>query len=541
MPVTLAQADQILAGPGKLPESVAFDVLGAVAHHGACDDRDEARHTLIKILARRGELSTGLYGFLQDLVREHGLYPYLTDIENLPMADRLAVELHRPSPALSGNLVFHAQQAMVYHRLVERENIVLSAPTSFGKSLIIDAVLAEREFRNAAIVVPTIALMDECRRRLTRLRSEYKVITHGSQLPAERNLYVMTPERLLEVRNLPPIDFFVIDEFYKLDPRHCERAGPLNILFRQLLSTRAQFYLLGPNVTALEGELSRSLPAAFISTSFTTVVTEMESVNTPEKDLPAALADTCRRVGPQTLIFCRSPKRTRDAANWLLDHEIGGGENLAYAADWVAATYHPDWTVARALRHGIGIHHARLPRSLGHHMVRLFNEGRLPYLLVTSTLIEGVNTTARNVIVLDNKIATKKYDYFTFSNISGRSGRMNRHFIGRVVVFNPAPSKADLNVDIPVLSQSPGKPPTRSSSRSRKTSSPQRAAADSSPTTRRASSASKPCAAARALPRPGRWTLPASWHQPPVTGHPHSGGTAPIPRPPRSGSSPSYW
>ena len=69
-------------------------------------------------------------------------------------------------------------------------------------------------------------------------------------------------------------------------------------------------------------------------------------------------------------------------------------------------------------------------------------------------MIEGVNTTARTVLVLDNKIGNKKYDYFTFSNISGRPGRMGHHFVGRVVVFNPTPHKAGLDVDVPALSQS---------------------------------------------------------------------------------------
>jgi replicative superfamily II helicase len=39
-------------------------------------------------------------------------------------------------------IVFHRVQAEVYARLMEGENVVLSAPTSFGKSLIIDAVVA---------------------------------------------------------------------------------------------------------------------------------------------------------------------------------------------------------------------------------------------------------------------------------------------------------------------------------------------------------------------------------------------------------------
>ena len=460
MAVRLAEAREILREPG-LPGGAFFDVLTAIAHHGAVDDRDQAREMLIRVLDRRDEVPAQLQGLVQGLVREHGLFPYLRDVLELPLADRLALEVHRPSPALSEDLVFHSQQALVYERLLAGENVVLSAPTSFGKSLVVDAVLAERDFRNAAVVVPTIALMDECRRRLARLSGKYKIITHGSQRQAERNLFVMTQERLLEIRDLPHLDFFVIDEFYKLDPHHShegsdhQRSSQLNMVLHQLLSTGAQFYLLGPSITALTAATGASLRATFVSTNFTTVATDIERINVPGEELPDALADVCREVGPETLIFCRSPQRTREVVGWLLDRGIGGGRDLEHAADWIAEAYHPGWLVARGLRQGVGIHHGKLPRALGRHIVRLFNERRLPYLLVTSTLIEGVNTTARNVLVLDNKIATKKYDYFTFSNISGRSGRMSRHFIGRVVVFNPAPQKTDLDVNVPALSQSP--------------------------------------------------------------------------------------
>jgi hypothetical protein len=459
MAVRLPEARQILRAP-SLADGAFFDVLAAIAHHGVVEDRDDAREMLIRVLDRRDEVPGQLQRLLQGLVREHGLFPYLRDVPELPLADRLALEVHRPHPALPEGQVFHSQQALVYERLLAGENVILSAPTSFGKSLVIDAVLAERDFQNAAVVVPTIALMDECRRRLSWLSGKYKVITHGSQRAAARNLFVMTQERLLEVSDLPALDFFVIDEFYKLDPHHShegsdhQRSSQLNILLNQLLSTGAQFYMLGPNITALTDAASAGLRATFVATNFTTVVTDIERINVAEEQLPDSLADACRQVGPETLIFCRSPQRTREVAGWLLARGIGGGHDLADAADWIGQAYDPGWLVARALRQGIGIHHGRLPRALGRHIVRLFNEGRLPYLLVTSTLIEGVNTTARNVLVLDNKIAAKKYDYFTFSNISGRSGRMSSHFIGRVVVFNPTPQKANLDVDVPALSQS---------------------------------------------------------------------------------------
>jgi hypothetical protein len=453
--VSIAEARRLLNVTNLTPAQ-AFDMLAAIGRHGAFTDRSEAREMVIRALDRRDQFSGSTHDMLQDLVREYGLFPYLRDVLELPFADQLAYEAHRPmAQSLRENLVFHSEQAMVYERLLAGENVVLSAPTSFGKSLVIDAILENRDFDNAAIVVPTLALMDETRRRLSHLSYRYKIITHGTQTQSARNLWVMTQERMLELGVPQNLDFFAIDEFYKLDPSHSdERSNQLNILLWQLLETGAQFYMLGPNITALSSETAHRLRATFITTGFSTVATDIERVHSSKESLPDDLALACQEVGSGTLVFCSSPGRTHKVANWLLERGVGGGHNLEAAADWVADTYHPGWIVGKALRQGIGIHHGRLPRALGHHMVRLFDEGRIPYLIVTSTLIEGVDTAAKNVIILDNQIARKKYDYFTFSNIRGRSGRMMRHFIGRVVVFNPEPRAADLTVDLPVLSQS---------------------------------------------------------------------------------------
>ncbi len=83
-------------------------------------------------------------------------------------------------------------------------------------------------------------------------------------------------------------------------------------------------------------------------------------LNVSGEGLPDALADVCREVGSETLIFCRSPQRTREVAGWLLDRGIGGGRDLAHAADWIAEAYHPGRLVARGLRQGVGIQGPRL-------------------------------------------------------------------------------------------------------------------------------------------------------------------------------------
>ncbi|MFW8092438.1 DEAD/DEAH box helicase, partial [Klebsiella pneumoniae] len=75
-------------------------------------------------------------------------------------------------------MVFHRLQAHVYNLLMQRKNVVLSASTSVGKSLVIDAILASKQYSKIVVVVPTIALIDETRRRMVkRFRSYCNIIT----------------------------------------------------------------------------------------------------------------------------------------------------------------------------------------------------------------------------------------------------------------------------------------------------------------------------------------------------------------------------
>ena len=145
------------------------------------------------------------------------------------------------------------------------------------------------------------------------------------------------------------------------------------------------------------------------------------------------LVKLLKTLNEPTLVFCGSPARANKIAERLVEELFEAHQQESDLADWLAENYHPDWIVAKALRCGIGIHHGKLPRSIAQQMVRLFDEGRISKLICTSTLIAGVNTKAKNVVVFDNKIANKKIDHFTFNNIKGRSGRMFKHFIGRVL------------------------------------------------------------------------------------------------------------
>ena len=100
---------------------------------------------------------------LDALARSVGLYPYV-DPSALDLRDSIAYEYHKPEK-MAAKFVFHREQAEVYRRLMAGDNLILSAPTSFGKSKIVDAAIASGNYKNIAVIVPTLALIDETRRR----------------------------------------------------------------------------------------------------------------------------------------------------------------------------------------------------------------------------------------------------------------------------------------------------------------------------------------------------------------------------------------
>lgn len=454
--MTPDETRRALDAPSRTPAQ-AFAILRSIAHQlGHKPEDPAAQSLLIRALEHREDFAC-CSALLNALLRETGLYPYAEPNE-LSARDRLAFEFHRPDGRLAdGGMVFHRVQAQVYWRLIDGENVILSAPTSFGKSLVIDALIASGKYRRIALVVPTIALIDEARKRLSRFSNAYKIVTHASQPadPQRGTIYVLTQERVIERVDLDHLDLFVIDEFYKLDPSGggADRGAILNHAFYKLLKTARQFYLLGPNIRAVPTDFQDRFEARLIVSDFVTVASDVRRVDLfggPRE----ALVRLTKELEGSTLIYCQSPGSVRRVAQLMVERQVTPVQpGLADVVNWVGRNFHPDWIVARALAHGIGVHHGRLPRSLAQLQVRLFNSGALKFLVCTSTLIEGVNTAAKHVVIYDNKISKKPFDYFTYRNIQGRSGRMFRHFVGTVHLFHAPPQADLLDVDFPAFSQ----------------------------------------------------------------------------------------
>lgn len=318
------------------------------------------------------------------------------------------------------------------------------------------------------IIQPTLALLDETRIKLKRYFDQYKVIVRTSQSASTEkgNIFLLTAERVLEYPDMPDIELLIIDEFYKLSKqREDNRANILNIAFLRLMKNPScRFYLLGPNIDNISPGFLEKYNAVFYKTDYSLVYTETEDLYDTVKKKPGGKVSyedifaVLDATEDQSLIFCSSPSTARKLAFAYSNHlEAQGNEQNTDIPliQWINENLGVEWSLAHCLSNGIGIHDGSMPKHITVSTIKYFNDQKLKFLFCTNTIIEGVNTSAKNVIYYDSKIGTRDVDYFDYANIRGRAGRLMEHCVGRVINLKKPPQAKEMSVDIPAYTQNP--------------------------------------------------------------------------------------
>lgn len=425
------------------------------------------RDLIIRVLEKLENVEKQTLPMWNDMVEAAGLHPYV-DKSFLAGSAIVRHEYHQ-SDYMPGYYLHHEQQQLSA-LLSEGKSLVVSAPTSFGKSLLIEEVVASKAYHNIVVIQPTLALLDETRKKLSKYHDTYQLIVSTHQRPsAGRNIFLFTGERVVEYDDFPDIDFFVIDEFYKLSlDRDDERATVLNQALYRLLKMTNRFYLLGPNIRHISEQFVDKHHAVWHRSDYATVAVDVEKVyegkgwKVRDPRRKESLFKLLSSLDEPTIIYCSGPPKATELADEfrLFLAANGEGQEHPVAAkecgdiiEWVSENVHESWCLAEVMKYGIAFHHGHLPRHLGSSIVDAFNRGHLKYLFCTSTLIEGVNTTARNVLLFDRQKGRKPIDFFDYKNIVGRSGRMKFHFVGKVFEFHKDPAQLELDVEVPLFAQ----------------------------------------------------------------------------------------
>lgn len=419
------------------------------------NQENEARQELIKLLDYHNNNKLAYNPLVNHLIRETGLFPYL-EPETSNWEERFIYNAFKVDVGEEKPLTLHREQSFLLKRLLEGKNIAVSAPTSFGKSFVIDAYIKIKKPNNVLIIVPTLALTDETRRRLyKKFAHEYKIITTSDVELSEKNIFIFPQERAMNYINIvESFDIMIVDEFYKASSKFDKERSPSLIRAMIKLGAKSnQKYYLAPNITSLDSNPFTE-DMKFIRLDFNTVYLETHElynqINNNEEKSDKLLEILSNNKG-KSLIYAGTYSNIDSLTNLFLDtYEPVENELLEMFSDWLSKNYDVNWSLTKLISREIGVHNGRLHRSLSQIQVKLFEEENgIRNLISTSSIIEGVNTSAENVIIWRNRKGIAKLDDFTYKNIIGRGGRMFKHFIGKIYILEQPPEERQTQLVIP--------------------------------------------------------------------------------------------
>ena len=422
-------------------------------------NKAEARSLVINLLDKLQREQIEYTPLVNHLIREVGLYPYI-DCNTALWEDQVVVEAFKANVGEEKPVTLHSAQSRVLKRLLAGDNIAVSAPTSFGKSFIIDAFIAIRKPENVVIIVPTIALADETRRRIEhKFSRHYKIITTTDATLAEANIFIFPQERSFAyIGKLEKIDMLIVDEFYKVSSMFDdERSSSLLSAIIELGKISRQKYYLAPNIHKIADNVFTQGMQFMRLVDFKTVITKSAKIYERLKEgenrdefKKHYLVDILHKTKSKTLVYAGSYGNINKVADILANSlTLKNTTLLKNFNDWLKVNYGQDFSLCELCERGVGVHNGKMHRSLSQIQIKLFEvDNGLDTVISTSSIIEGVNTQAEQVIVWSNKNGSNKFDYFTYRNIIGRAGRMFKYFVGKVYLLEEPPAQEDTTLKI---------------------------------------------------------------------------------------------
>lgn len=376
-------------------------------------------------------------------------------------------------------------QKRLWKGLNSHENVSISAPTSSGKSFIIQSYLQKKfnelEEFTVLYIVPSRALLNQVSEEFhyildssVDIRTAYIEKVENVKKDKKKRIYILTPERSLKLleqdnTNFYP-DFVFVDEI-----QNVEDENGRGVLFEYILEQMslkwegAQFVSAGPFIVknkvlfnALFKKESENVETiVFPTLQFKTIVkpdidknelllipnlnnknsvikipVELNLKSTIRQKMGDFLASILMELNRKEQNIIYAP-RTDYAEKWcitlaanLKEEQLPSG--VEQLIEFLAEEIHPKYYLIKCLRHRIAFHHSKLPELVRKEIENLFTKGEISYLYCTSTLLQGVNLPAKNLFVISPRKRSEPLTSFEFGNLIGRAGRIRNSLTGMV-------------------------------------------------------------------------------------------------------------
>ncbi|XP_076250621.1 DNA polymerase theta isoform X2 [Rhynchophorus ferrugineus] len=387
--------------------------------------------------------------------------------------------------------MFQWQVDCLYNKKIlnELRNLIYSAPTSAGKTLVAEILGLKTIFeRNKKVIfiLPFVSIVREKMYYFQDLLESSGFRADGfmgSYNPPgginSVHMAICTIEkanslvnRFLEENRISEIGAIIVDEMHLLgDP---SRGYLLELLLTKLIYISArdksvQIQIVGMSATLPNlSDLAKWLEADLFTTIFRPVPLSEQAIVCGDvydnnmklirklETIPDLGTDTDNilqlcletiETSSSVLIFCPSKNWCESLAQQLslalyrisnqnnkygdiLRKEISGSPILEVLEQLKYCPVGLDQILYKVISFGVAFHHAGLTLDERDIIENAFRSGVVRILLATSTLSSGVNLPARRVIIRSPNFCGKPIDSLTYRQMIGRAGRMGKDTIG---------------------------------------------------------------------------------------------------------------
>lgn len=377
----------------------------------------------------------------------------------------------------------------LWHSLVAKLSVAMAAPTSAGKSFILQNYLAsdfdQQGDSSIVYIVPTRALIAQVAEDLMEHFSSFKgsrpeIVTvpleAEIELPA-RAIFVMTQERVqLTLSSHPKFspNLIVVDEAHSITEG--SRGVVLQWVIDDMLrrSPTAQILFASPLIRNLDvfGRLfAREEIVQFpsveptVSQNFILVDVvgakkgkielrsagegQTEPVGIASIELGETLASRVEKLvhiparlgeNQSNIVYANGPAEAEKVALQLYDLRADDEEITEYRAalaELAEEAVHPNYALVECVKRGVAFHYSNMPAQLRRAVEEAASEGHIDFLACTSTLLQGVNLPAKNIFMTaPEKGKNHPLASTDFWNLSGRAGRLRREFHGNIFLID---------------------------------------------------------------------------------------------------------
>jgi hypothetical protein len=366
----------------------------------------------------------------------------------------------------------------------------VSAPTSAGKSFIvlqwIASVIDSENVNNIVYIVPTRALIQQVEldfKEYFLSRGRKDVLVTSMPMKSTKSdgprIFIFTQERLhLMMFSMNNDDFscdvMIVDEAHKVGDR--SRGILLQLVIEEIVNLYRQSRVVfispmtsnpeillqdapaGATKAMIRSEQAMVNQNLFWAISKRSTIWDLslcredDIVPIGSFELPYRPTTVAKRVAfvshtlgakdSGNLIYANRASDAEDISRILyelrFDFDISSNEMITDLSDLIKEQIHEDYSLRYFITRGVAFHYGNMPLMVRTIIERLFKLGIIPYLVCTSTLIEGVNLPAKNIFLRGPKKGIKHaMPESDFWNLAGRAGRLGKEFDGNIVCIDP--------------------------------------------------------------------------------------------------------